>query len=100
MSVASQIDVSDVAQLKTLGFKSIICNRPDGEAIEQPTYDQIATAADQNGLRAIYLPAIPGQIDMTDVQKFKDALNELPSPILAYCRSGARSEMLWSAAQS
>ena len=96
MSVSPQILPSDLATIKQLGFNSIICNRPDGESADQPNFDLIAKAAKEIGLMAKYVPVVPGQITNADVQMFNQALCEVQGPVLAYCRSGARSEMLWS----
>jgi sulfide:quinone oxidoreductase len=39
--VAPQIEVSDIPALAARGFRTIICNRPDGEALEQPSFSEI-----------------------------------------------------------
>jgi sulfide:quinone oxidoreductase len=36
---------------------------------------------------------------MDDLQSFRAALDSLPGPILAYCRSGARSSAMFEAAR-
>lgn len=36
-SVSGQITVDDLDEIKALGFKSIVCHRPDFEAPDQPT---------------------------------------------------------------
>jgi hypothetical protein len=38
LSVSPQIAPADMAELKMAGFRSIICNRPDGEGADQPTF--------------------------------------------------------------
>ena len=40
---------------------------------------------------------ISGRIDAGNVADFKAALAALPTPVLAYCRSGARCQNLWIA---
>ena len=45
LSVAPQIAAHDLKALHEAGFKSVICNRPDGEAADQPTFDEIERAA-------------------------------------------------------
>ncbi len=56
----------------------------------------IEAAAKAAGLKARYIPVVAGQISDEDVAAFGAALAELPGPVLAYCRSGARSTALWS----
>ncbi len=100
LSVGAQIAPDDLPTLAQLGFRAIICNRPDGEAPDQPPFDQIAAAAKKEGLQARYLPIVPGDLDEDDSAAFHVALSELPGPVLAYCRSGARSTSLWTARQA
>ena len=101
LSVAPQIVALDLKALSDAGFKSIVCNRPDGEAgPDQPSFASIAQAAEAAGLKAQYLPAIAGQITPAHGAAMARLLAELPAPVLAYCRSGARSTSLWQLARS
>ena len=45
LSVSEQIHPDDVATLARRGFGAIICNRPDGEAADQPTHEEMEQAA-------------------------------------------------------
>ena len=38
VSVAPQLSLSDVAALAAAGYRTIICNRPDGGAPDQPSF--------------------------------------------------------------
>lgn len=100
LAVAAQIAPSDLADLKAQGFRSVICNRPDGEGADQPTFSEIAAAASALGLEARYIPIEGGKVSDADAAGFATALDELPGPTLAYCRSGTRSTTLWSLAQA
>jgi sulfide:quinone oxidoreductase len=100
LSVSPQIAASDVDRLASQGFKSIICNRPDGEGVGQPSFAEIAKVAAASGLEARYLPVTPGKFSDEDADRFREALSELPKPIVAYCRSGTRSATLWSLAEA
>ena len=44
-SVSPQITVEDMAAIKDAGFRAIICNRPDGEGADQPSFEEIEAAA-------------------------------------------------------
>ena len=100
LAVSPQIAVADLPAIKAAGYRSIICNRPDGEAADQPTYEEIAKAADHLGLEARYLPIVAGIVADEDATEFGDALTGLPGPALAYCRTGTRSATLWSLSQA
>lgn len=96
ISVVAQIEVDDLAALAARGFRSVINNRPDGEADDQPASAELAAAAEQLGLAYRYVPVVSGQLVDADVDAFAQALEALPPPVLAFCRTGTRSTMLWA----
>jgi len=100
LSVSPQITPDDMPAIRASGFRSIICNRPDGESPEQPHFEDIRAAAEKMGLKVAYLPVIPGEVNDRDAYAFQATLSRLPGPTLAYCRSGARSASLWSMAHT
>lgn len=100
LTVSPQITPSDVAVLKQQGFRSIICNRPDGEGPDQPTFQEVSDAAKAAGLEACYIPIVSGKVRDEDAEAFGAALAELPGPTLGYCRTGTRSATLWSLSQA
>lgn len=91
-----QIAPGDLKAIHNAGFRSVICNRPDGEGADQPSFDAIAVAAFELGMDARYLPIAPGGIGEAEVDAFGALVDALPKPILAYCRTGNRSSMLWN----
>ena len=96
LAITGQINPADLTQIAADGFKSVICNRPDNEGWGQPAFAQIEAEAKKAGLSARYIPVTPGKTDPAKAaQEFRAAMAELPKPVLAYCRSGARSTMLW-----
>lgn len=94
-SVSPQIAPGDVAAIKALGFRSILCNRPDGEGADQAPEAAVRAEAERLGLAFAYVPVVSGQIDAGNVADFRAAIDRLPAPVLAYCRSGARCQNLW-----
>lgn len=97
-SVAGQIDVAQVVTLAQAGFKTIICNRPDDEQPGQPAYAAIEAAARDAGLVIHYIPVSLTGMTYDNVDATRAALADAPTPILAYCRSGARSTQLYGVA--
>lgn len=97
ISVGPYITAKDVKTLASSGFKSIICNLPDGELSSQAIFSQIRKAAKKEGLEAHYLPIKHGPAQAANVEKMKEHLETLPTPIFAYCRSGMRSSSLYKA---
>jgi len=100
LSVSPQITAAEMGEIRDAGFRAIICNRPDGEGPDQPTFVEIEAAARQAGLEARYLPVTAGRVQDADADTFGQALMELPGPVLAYCRSGTRSATLWSLSEA
>lgn len=98
-AVSPQISVDDVALIKEAGFKSVICNRPDDEDPGQPAHDAIEQAVVAAGLEFRWLPVISGQMTQQNVTDQAAALDELPTPVFAYCRSGTRCTNLYAAIQ-
>lgn len=96
ISVAAQITVADLAALAAQGFRSIINNRPDGEADDQPAHADLQAAARHAGLDYRHIPVVSGDVQQAQVAAFAAALADLPSPVLAFCRTGTRSSMLWA----
>ena len=96
LSVSPQITVADVADIKKAGFRSIICNRPDGEGGDQPAFEEIEAAAKTLGLEACYQPVVSGRVEDDDANSFGELVDRLPKPVLAYCRTGTRSVILWA----
>lgn len=100
VSVAAQIRPEDIVSLATAGFRAILCNRPDGEGADQPAFEAMRRAAAEAGLEAAYLPVASGKATEEDAAAFAGLLDRLPKPLLAYCRTGARSATLWSLAEA
>ncbi|CRK76481.1 Beta-lactamase hydrolase-like protein [Nereida ignava] len=95
-TVSAQISAADIDAINEAGIRAIICNRPDGEGADQPSFEEIASAAQMAGIETRYVPVQSGMVSDTDVDAFSNALKDLPRPVLAYCRTGMRSATLWS----
>jgi len=93
-SVSPQISVEDLDDIKAMGFKSIVCNRPDDEDAGQPDFSVIAARARELGIETAHIPVM-GQPTGDAVKAMVDTLDELPKPMLGYCRSGNRSTIIY-----
>ena len=99
ISVAGQIDVDDVAAAAAQGFTTVINNRPDDEQPGQPSGAQIEAAARAAGLGYHAIPITHAGFSEGQVTAMRDALAAAPGPVLAFCRSGTRSTLIWALAQ-
>lgn len=97
-SVAPQILPEDVAALAAAGFRAVMCNRPDDESPDQPSAAAVRAEAERLGLAFAHVPVVSGSIEAENVADFRAAIDALPAPVLAYCRSGTRSRLLWGLA--
>lgn len=100
ITVSAQITPEDVAQIAKAGFRSILCNRPDGESEDQPAFGAIEAEARKHGLTVIYQPVISGKVLDSDAEDFGKIFADLPAPTFAYCRTGTRCTILWSLSQA
>ncbi|SEL20258.1 TIGR01244 family protein [Roseateles sp. YR242] len=97
--VAPQLTPEVMAALAGAGFKSVINNRPDFEGgPDQPTSATMQAAAEAAGLAYRHLPVQGGYQSPEEIQAMRALIDELPTPVLAFCRSGARSTKLFAAA--
>jgi sulfide:quinone oxidoreductase len=98
-SVASQLDISDLAAAKAAGFKTIICNRPNHEGgPEQPTIEAMKAEAESLGLSFLALP-FSGAPSLEIASQQGSLVDAAAQPVLAYCRSGTRSITAWALSQ-
>lgn len=99
LTVRPQLLPGEVAGLAAAGFRGIINNRPDDEAPDQPSSDEIEAEARRHGLAYWHIPVVPGQATERDARAFAKAVGEAGGPVLAFCRTGIRSTGLWKMAQ-
>lgn len=97
--VSGQIHPSDVAGLKQLGVTMIVNNRPDGEEPGQPLGSAIEEAAREAGIEYRSVPIIRG-IGPADAESMAEAFDACEGKLLAFCRSGNRSALVWAVARS
>lgn len=100
LSVSPQITATDVGTVASMGFKTIICNRPANESEDQPDLAEIQKACELEGIVWLHQPVISGKITDEDVDAFDDHLNQVEGPVLAFCRSGTRCTSLWALAEA
>ena len=96
-SIAEQVYTSDFETLHQLGYTDIVCNRPDGEDFGQPTAEEIPTACEPHGIAFHHIPVHHGGLSMNTVAEFREVVSGGDGLVLAYCRSGQRSSVIWQA---
>ncbi len=97
--VAPQLTPEAMAEAARAGFRSVVNNRPDFEhGPNQPTHADIQAAARAAGLEYRFLPVAGGFQTPEQIAALAQLLDELPRPILLFCRSGSRSANLFAQA--
>jgi uncharacterized protein (TIGR01244 family) len=97
-AVAGQLEPDDVARAAALGFRTIINNRPDGEERGQPTSEETQRTVQAFGLGYAHIPTTRSDVFSDDVVRHTaEALAGQTGPVLAHCKSGQRSAIVWAA---
>jgi len=98
--VAPQLTLSDVVEAARQGIVTIINNRPDGEEPDAPQGADVQAAAHAAGLEYMAIPVTHAGFSGPQIAAMATALEDARGPVLAYCRSGARSTLLWALART
>lgn len=97
--VTGQLYEHDVRLAAKQGVRTIMNNRPDGEAPGQPLSADLARVAEELGVTYVYHPVVPPSVTREDVEDFGRVCEQLDRPLLIFCRSGARSTRMWEMAE-
>jgi uncharacterized protein (TIGR01244 family) len=95
LAVAPQPKLSDFQIFKRQGFTTIVNNRPDGEDPNQLGSAAEAEAARAAGLGYVHIPVTSTGMTEDDARLLKETIEQAPGPVVAHCKSGARSFYLW-----
>ena len=98
--VAPQIAVADVAAALAEGVTLIVNNRPEGESEDQTAGAEIEAAARAAGMDYVAIPVTHSGFSQPQVEAMSAALEGAVGKVLAYCRSGTRSTLLWALAEA
>ncbi len=98
--VAPQIDTDAIAAAKEMGVTLVINNRPEDESADQTPGPDIEAAAVAAGIDYVAIPLTHAGFAEWQVAAMADALDKADGKILAYCRSGTRSTLLWALARA
>ncbi|HKR18332.1 TIGR01244 family sulfur transferase [Rhizorhapis sp.] len=94
--VAPQISIADIETAKALGVTLVVNNRPDHESPDQPEGMEIEAAAREAGLDYVAIPVTHAGFSAWQLDEMEKALSGASGKVLAFCRSGTRSTLLWA----
>jgi uncharacterized protein (TIGR01244 family) len=95
LAIAPQPKLSDFQEFRRFGFTTVVNNRPDGEDPTQVGSAAEAEAARSAGLDYVHIPVTTTGMTEQDARLLKKTIEQAPGPVVAHCRSGARSFFLW-----
>ncbi len=96
-AIGPQVSTKDFESLRAAGFASVLNARPDDEigtylvsldAEQLARANCLAYAHSPTENYAVFEPKI--------IDRFEEALVELPKPIFAHCKTGTRATILWA----
>jgi uncharacterized protein (TIGR01244 family) len=99
LSAAGKLDKSDIEALAQAGVRTIVNNRPDDEDPGQLPAAEARHIAERHGILYHHIPVTGPSLSVADVDAFAVVLASAPTPIVAHCRSGTRSALLWALAR-
>lgn len=100
MLVSPQLALEDIAAAAALGVTTIVNNRPDGEEPSAPQGEAVEAATAAAGMNYVAIPVGHSGFSEPQVDAMIAAMEQAEGPILAYCRSGTRSTLLWALASA
>lgn len=96
LSVTGRLERADIDALAQAGVRTIVNNRPDGEDPGQVPAAEARRLAEAHGIAYHHIPITAASLTRADVDAFAAALREAGAPVVAHCRSGTRSTLLWA----
>lgn len=96
LKAAGKLDRADIEALADAGVKTIINNRPDGEDPGQLPAGEARRLAEARGIAYHHIPFTAATLTKADVDAFAAVLKSAPTPVVAHCRSGTRSTLVWA----
>ncbi len=96
VSAAGALSLDHIEALAAAGIKVIINNRPDGEDPGQVPAAEARRLAEARGMAYHHIPFVAATLGRDEVDAFAAALRDAPGPVVAHCRSGTRSTLVWA----
>lgn len=97
--VSPQLTAADMPAIAAAGFTTVICNRPDSEVTEDLQAATLRAAAEAAGLRFKVLELVHQTLTPENAVLHRQLVEAGGDKVLAYCRSGTRSSVIWAIGQ-
>ncbi|MCQ3830567.1 TIGR01244 family phosphatase [Microbulbifer elongatus] len=97
VSISAEPALAEFAALAEQGVEVVVCNRPENEAEDNPSFAELENAVSDAGMTFVAIPFSRGQMQPQHSEAFAELLR-IGKKVHAFCRTGNRSCNLWAAA--
>ena|SRR6185437_3567786 len=96
LTAAGALTRDHIEALAAAGTKVIINNRPDGEDPGQLDAGEARSLCAAHGIAYHHIPFVSATLSAAHIDAMAAALKGANGPVVAHCRSGTRSTMVWA----
>ncbi len=96
LTATGALSRDDIEALAASGVKTIINNRPDGEDPGQIPAEEARRLCAAHGIDYHHIPFVGATLTSADIDAFDAVLKNAGQPVVAHCRSGTRSTIIWA----
>jgi len=96
LTAAGALSADNIEALAESGVKTIVNNRPDNEDPGQLSADEARKLCAAHGVAYHHIPFVNATLTKAEIDAFEKVLMSGSHPMVAHCRSGTRSTMIWA----
>jgi sulfide:quinone oxidoreductase len=96
LTAAGGLSADNLEALAAAGVKTIINNRPDNEDPGQLPADEARKLCAAHGIAYHHIAFVNATLTHDHIEAFEKVLMGGSHPMVAHCRSGTRSTMIWA----
>lgn len=96
LTAAGALTADNIEALAASGVKTIINNRPDNEDPGQLPADEARKLCKARGIAYHHIAFVNATLTPDHVDAFEKVMMSGSPPMVAHCRSGTRSTMIWA----
>src|ERR1700739_1542821 len=96
LTAAGALSADNIEALAAAGVKPTINNRPDNEDPGQLPADEARELCAAHGIAYHHIPFVAATLTREHIDAFEKVMMSGSHPMVAHCRSGTRSTMIWA----
>lgn len=91
VTVGAQVTKEEIERLPKEGFKTVVNLREPGEQEQPISPDEERALVERAGLRYVHIPVSGKDMKPELVDRFRQELKTMPSPVFVHCHKGKRA---------